>query len=212
MQTAANSICFKFVQNLIDMKRILASVAILFLVACGGNDEKTALTEKPEAPLQQSANSDTFNLVFGKMLDSYFQLKDHFIRENDTLITKTTAQLITDVAGTASVLSELKADSGIVNTARTYTTSIGSELQGVAQEKDIEERRKSFQVLSEQLYDLIRTVKYDRAVVYHQYCPMAFNDAGAFWLSNSSDIRNPYLPKKMLICGEVKDSIDFTKH
>jgi hypothetical protein len=193
------------------MKRILAFSLILFLAACGGNDEKAAVTEAPQAPLGQSANSDTFNLVFGKMLDSYFQLKDQFIKENDTLITKGTEQLIADINAAAGVLSELKADSSIVSTAKTYTTGIQNELIAVKQEKDIEERRKSFQVLSEQLYDLIRTVKYDRAVVYHQYCPMAFNDAGAFWLSNSSDIRNPYLPKKMLICGEVKDSIDFRK-
>ncbi len=193
------------------MKRILAFSLILFLAACGGNDEKAAVAEAPQAPLGQSANSDTFNLVFGKMLDSYFQLKDQFIKENDTLITKGTEQLIADINAAAGVLSELKADSSIVSTAKTYTTGIGNELAAVKQEKDIEERRKSFQVLSEQLYDLIRTVKYDRAVVYHQYCPMAFNDAGAFWLSNSSDIRNPYLPKKMLICGEVKDSIDFRK-
>lgn len=193
------------------MKRILAFSLILFLAACGGNDEQAAVTEAPQAPLGQSANSDTFNLVFGKMLDSYFQLKDQFIKENDTLITKGTEQLIADINAAAGVLSELKADSSIVSTAKTYTTGINNELTAVKQEKDIEERRKSFQVLSEQLYDLIRTVKYDRAVVYHQYCPMAFNDAGAFWLSNSSDIRNPYLPKKMLICGEVKDSIDFRK-
>lgn len=127
------------------------------------------------------------------------------------MITKGTEQLIADINDVIGVLSELKADSNIVSTAKTYTTGISNELTAVKQEKDIEERRKSFQVLSEQLYDLIRTVKYDRAVVYHQYCPMAFNDAGAFWLSNSSDIRNPYLPKKMLICGEVKDSIDFRK-
>jgi len=193
------------------MKRILAFATILFLAACGGNDEKATVTEAPQAPLGQSANSDTFNLVFGKMLDSYFQLKDHFIKENDTLITSSTDQLLAAINATDGVLGELKADSGIVSTAKTYTAGISNELSAVKQEKDIEERRKSFQVLSEQLYDLIRTVKYDRAVVYHQYCPMAFNDAGAFWLSNSSDIRNPYLPKKMLICGEVKDSIDFRK-
>ncbi|MGV3593824.1 MAG: DUF3347 domain-containing protein [Sediminibacterium sp.] len=193
------------------MKRILTLATILFLAACGGNDEKAAVTEAPQVPLGQSANSDTFNLIFGKMLDSYFQLKDQFIKENDTLITKGTEQLIADINDVIGVLSELKADSNIVSTAKTYTTGISNELTAVKQEKDIEERRKSFQVLSEQLYDLIRTVKYDRAVVYHQYCPMAFNDAGAFWLSNSSDIRNPYLPKKMLICGEVKDSIDFRK-
>jgi hypothetical protein len=59
------------------------------------------------------------------------------------------------------------------------------------------------------LYDLIRTVRYDRLLIYYNYCPMAFNDQGANWLSNSPEIRNPYIPKKMITCGEIKDSIDF---
>ena len=54
------------------------------------------------------------------------------------------------------------------------------------------------------MYDLIRTVRYDQEVVYHQFCPMAFNDAGAYWLSGTADIKNPYFGKKMLTCGEVK--------
>jgi hypothetical protein len=48
-----------------------------------------------------------------------------------------------------------------------------------------------------------------------QECPMAFNDTEtANWISNSSEIINPYLgnnhPKYkagMLHCGELKDSI-----
>jgi hypothetical protein len=76
-------------------------------------------------------------------------------------------------------------------------------------EKTLEGKRKSFQMISDQLYDLVRTVRYDRSVIYHDYCPMAFNDQGANWLSNTRDIRNPYIPKKMINCGEVKDSIDF---
>ena len=63
-----------------------------------------------------------------------------------------------------------------------------------------------------QLFDLIRTVQYDKEVVYLQHCPMAFNEQGAEWLSNSTDIRNPYIPKKMLTCGEVKDSASFKKN
>jgi len=33
------------------MKRILTLATILFLAACGGNDEKAAVTEAPQAPL-----------------------------------------------------------------------------------------------------------------------------------------------------------------
>ena len=70
-------------------------------------------------------------------------------------------------------------------------------------------------MISEGLYNLVRTVKYDRQKLYHQHCPMAFNDEEeAWWISNSNKIENPYMGKNhptyhagMLGCGEVKDSI-----
>ena len=43
--------------------------------------------------------------------------------------------------------------------------------------------------------------------VYVQYCPMAFNDKGASWISSSKEIRNPYFGDKMMNCGEVKETI-----
>src|SRR5919112_1443628 len=64
-------------------------------------------------------------------------------------------------------------------------------------ENNIEAKRKSFQMISDNMYDLLRTVRYDNEIVYHQYCPMAFNDAGAYWLSKTGDIKNPYFGKKM---------------
>ena len=39
--------------------------------------------------------------------------------------------------------------------------------------------------------------------VYKHFCPMAFNNQGAFWLSESETIRNPYFGDAMLGCGEV---------
>jgi Cu(I)/Ag(I) efflux system membrane fusion protein len=57
------------------------------------------------------------------------------------------------------------------------------------------------------MYMLVKEAKLANAGVYHQYCPMAFNDKGAYWLSNEAEIKNPYFGKKMLECGEVKDSL-----
>ena len=185
--------------------------AIVFLAACGGSDKKAETASETPKKLAASVHSDSFNLAFGKMMDHYFELKDQFIAENDTLIAQKSVALISDVAEAAVQFTELKTDSVVASTAHSYAVSVSSELKSIVSETDREERRKSFQIVSEQIYDLIRTVRYDRVVVYHQYCPMAFNDAGAFWLSNVADIKNPYLPKKMLTCGEVKDSIDFRK-
>ena len=187
-------------------KYVIYSMA-LFLTACGNSEQKTKIENLPQVALTQSANSDAFNLSFGKLLNDYYALKDNFVAEKDSLIAQSGRSMM--VSADSLKLGELKADSSILATALSYSLGISSELKGLLGEKDIIEKRKSFQIISDQLYDLIRTVKYDRSVVFHDYCPMAFNDQGANWLSNTSEIRNPYIPKKMITCGEVKDSIDF---
>lgn len=192
------------------MKKILMYSALALLVSCGSNDDKKAqVEEKPQGPLVQSKNSDSFNESFGKLMDNYIHLKDNFITESDSLITYYAQHLKSDVDSLP--LNELKADTSIVATAKQNTQSISSELKGLLGEKTLEGKRKSFQMVGNELYDLIRAVQYDKEVIYHQFCPMAFNDQGANWLSRTSDIKNPYLPKKMLTCGEVQDSIDYRK-
>ncbi len=189
------------------MKKYLLYSMVPLLTACGSSNEKAKEPVIPQGPLTKSANSEAFNQSFGELMTDYYSLKDNFIAEKDSGIAQSARSLL--VAADSLKLMELKADSNIIATAKTYALGISSEIKGLLGEKDIEGKRKSFQMVSDQLYDLIRTVQYDRAIVYHDYCPMAFNDQGANWLSNTADIRNPYIPKKMITCGEVKDSIDF---
>nr|MBA4168268.1 DUF3347 domain-containing protein [Chitinophagaceae bacterium] len=61
------------------------------------------------------------------------------------------------------------------------------------------------------LWSLTRTVKFDGQKVYYQFCPMAFKNQGAYWLSDKREIRNPYLSSKMPTCGEIADSVDYSK-
>ena len=39
---------------------------------------------------------------------------------------------------------------------------------------------------------------------YYQFCPMADNNKGAYWLSKEETILNPYFGKAMHSCGEIK--------
>lgn len=188
------------------MKKYLLVAGWLVLAACGGNDEP-AKEVTMEAPLKQSAHSEEFNSQFGKVLNNYYSLKDALVATNDTTAANAARQLEQTAAELA--LNGINADSSIVQMAEDYVKNIESKASQLATQPGIEEKRKTFQGISSDMYDLVRTVRYDNEVVYHQYCPMAFNDAGAYWLSNSSDIKNPYFGKKMLHCGEVKDSLDF---
>lgn len=191
------------------MKKLLGLVLIAGLAACGSSDKPAE--EVKQAPLTQSKNSAAFNLQFDKLMDDYFQLKDNFIVENDSAIAAYANAIITDADSLN--LQELKADSSVITTAKSFLKDISYEAGGVSAEKPmtLEMRRGHFQILSDKLFDLARTVQYDNQKVYQQNCPMAFGETGANWLSKSSEIENPYLPKKMLTCGEVKDSIGVAK-
>jgi Cu(I)/Ag(I) efflux system membrane fusion protein len=188
------------------MRRIFVLTTVVFLTACGGEDKK-ANEQKATAPLTQGTNTSAFNQSFSQILDSYYHLKDALVLSNDTLAI-TSAKRVISLSDSLK-LDDLIADSSIVMMAKGYIDNISAEAKGLVGEKDIEGKRKSFQMISDNMYDLVRTVRYDREKIYHQYCPMAFNDAGAYWLSNTEDIKNPYFGKKMLTCGEVKDSLDF---
>lgn len=189
------------------MKLYILTLIALIAISCGAEEQKTIeALSMSDTTAAKSVHPEIFNLTFKAALNAYYTLTDKFISENDTAINASSQSLITAI--TQIKLDSLGEDSSVVITAKSYAEGIIAELNGLIGEKDLEAKRKSFQMVSEQLYDFIRTVQYDQEVVYHEFCPMAFDNEGATWLSNSSVIRNPYLPKKMLTCGEVRDSID----
>lgn len=71
----------------------------------------------------------------------------------------------------------------------------------------IEEKRKNFVFISHPLIKVIEAFG-ARQTLYVDYCPMANNDRGAYWLSETEEIRNPYFGEVMLSCGEIKDVVE----
>lgn len=84
---------------------------------------------------------------------------------------------------------------------------INESIQKIISGKDIEIQRSSFDDLSLALITSVQAFGLTSGKLYIQYCPMADNNNGAYWLSKQDKIRNPYFGEKMLTCGEVKDSI-----
>jgi hypothetical protein len=54
---------------------------------------------------------------------------------------------------------------------------------------------------------LVKGGKLSSGSLYLEYCPMANENTGAFWLSNEKEIKNPYFGSMMLKCGSVKETI-----
>ena len=69
---------------------------------------------------------------------------------------------------------------------------------------NIDELREHFSSLSDALIEAVEKFGTQLEAVYLAYCPMAFDDQGAYWLSEFEDIKNPYFGDMMLRCGEVR--------
>ncbi len=189
------------------MKKYIAIAAMALFTACGDADTKAEEEQEKEGPLSQSKNSEGFNDKFTDLLKEYYHLKDALVLTNDTLAI-TRAKTLAATADGISI-KDIKGDTSVIESARQYIELVSTGAKEIASANNIEARRKTFNDLSDNMYNLIIAVHYDKQVVYHQFCSMAFNDAGAYWLNPTPDIKNPYFGKKMLTCGDVKDSIDF---
>jgi len=198
------------------MKKFIL-LAIIFLAA--GflawkllSDKPVRPSEPADKPLAITSTTGAFNDSFALVLNSYYAVRDALV-DWDTLKADQAAYALSARADSLPV-QLIKADSGIILTARSLAASLSGDAKGFAGETGIEARRHSFDLMTEELYNLLRTVRYDQGEIYHIKCPMAFSDTiPAYWLSNTSAVVNPYMGNKhptykakMLHCGELVDS------
>ena len=82
------------------------------------------------------------------------------------------------------------------------------ESSAISQTGELKVQRRHFTVLSRAMISLVKTFESPNGRLVVQFCPMADNNQGAFWLSSQEQIRNPYFGGMMLSCGEVSGEID----
>ena len=76
----------------------------------------------------------------------------------------------------------------------------------IAQTSDIKTQRNHFISLSAHLINAMKAFGINQEI-YIDFCPMANNNEGAYWLSTEKEIQNPYYGQAMLKCGEVRETI-----
>jgi len=89
------------------------------------------------------------------------------------------------------------------------TGKLDNQLEQIASSGDIEVQRKAFSGLSNDFYKSIKTFGLMGKTVYYQFCPMAFANKGAYWVSENKEIENPYYGESMLTCGETIETLKF---
>jgi hypothetical protein len=194
------------------MKRILL-VLIIAIVGVGAYYlffRKTEKGPEPEKqkPLALEDNTSAFNKSYNTMLAAYIGVKDALVAGDTTKASASARELV--VAADSLQVKEIKGDSMLRETARSFASTVSSSALALTMEPDMKAKRKEFQMIADAMWTLTQTVQYDGQKLYWHYCPMAFNNSGAYWMSNERIIRNPYFGNEMLECGSVQDSLDYS--
>ena len=205
--------------SMLNFLRIPSALLItggLLLGSCSGNQsttESTAsgehATEDPDLPPAKQVKiayqaPDAFKTGLGKVVEAYLATKDALVATDAAQTDQKTGDLLTALGQVDA--ASLPADAGEKWTEhRKIMERAATSMRAAA---NIEAKRTSFEDLSKAAYALVNDFGAG-TTLYKEYCPMAFNDKGAFWLSAKSEIKNPYFGDKMLECGEVQEVLTF---
>lgn len=81
-------------------------------------------------------------------------------------------------------------------------------LLNILQTGDIEQQRSQFALLNNVFIHTIRQQGVKKGKLYVVHCPMALNDKGAYWLTETKEVINPYFGSAMLNCGSIDKTIE----
>jgi hypothetical protein len=202
-------------KTLIVVIALAAVVLVTRPFFCKGDDKTADKGTNPadvkQQPISVSQNTDVFNQSFTQLFNAYNDVKNALVASDAQKASA--AALVLRTAADSLKVNEIKGDSigGIKETAASFSSTIAGVAQALAAEKDIKIQRKEFEEIADNMWNLTRTVRYTGQKLYWQFCPMAFDNKGAYWISYEREIRNPYFGSEMLNCGSVEDSLDYSK-
>jgi hypothetical protein len=195
---------------------LIVAIAFLFTNCNGKNDSAAESHEQQSADTTAPATANSteatepqfqvdasFQQQLANVFTAYLQLKDAFVLSDASQV-KTGAKKVND----ALAQVDMKLISGVAHRDwMNYLSPIQRSLTEIQASSDIEGQRKAFSNLSDNLYKTVKAFGLGGKEAFYEYCPMAFNNEGAYWLSDHEEIRNPYFGDKMLTCGSVKEKL-----
>ena len=186
---------------------IVMLAVVTAVVGCNNPQQaptKEMVKEAPKVAAKPSSSLDekgTVNLM--SLLTSYYELKDALVATDPSKADIAASHVL-------SAAETMRHELGDTNPeVRATLDTVMRQSEGIVNLKDetCNKKRAIFEQVSDNIFAIAKQSGLKNGGVYQQHCPMAFDDKGASWLSNSEEIRNPYLPQKMLHCGEVQDSL-----
>jgi Cu(I)/Ag(I) efflux system membrane fusion protein len=168
-----------------------------------GTTSSNALSAESGGEIKELNVSEEFRVQFTAVYNAYLEMKNAFVN-SDTASVRSNSSLVKS-AIEKSDMTLLSGDAHML--WMDHMEKLVTILGVIEQSDDIEKQRHQFALLNTLFYHTVKSFGLSGQVAYYQYCPMAENDSGAFWLSETEEIRNPYFGDMMLKCGENREII-----
>ena len=138
------------------------------------------------------------------VFNDYIKLKDALVKDDSNNVMTESKKLLEN-------LSEVDMKLLIDKEAHNHWMSLENEIKIsaslISRTSDIKEQRNHFKHLSSHLINTLQLFSVNEKI-YVEFCPMADDNNGAYWLSKEEKVINPYFGNAMLSCGEVKQVIE----
>jgi len=148
--------------------------------------------------------TDAKNTVSIKeILTAYLQMKNAFTEDNSTGAATAGKKLEASFKNfdkSALTDAQKKTYEDVEADAREHAEHIGANGGNIAHQ------REHFELLSKDIYDLVKAFGGGQ-VLYRDFDSMYNKGKGAYWLSETKEIKNPYMGKAMLTSGSIKEEI-----
>lgn len=125
------------------------------------------------------------------VLSTYLEIKDALVQTNSKNASLAASEMVRTLEGKTDELSK----------------KLRVDATAISNSSEMKMQRKYFDALSQNVYEYVKETGEKEGTVYKQFCPMAFNNTGAFWLAAEKEINNPYFGNMMLHCGSVKEEL-----
>ena len=157
----------------------------------------TFIAANAQQPLLHYSNID-------KITDGYMGVKNALTTGDGTAVQNKAKVLLTE-------LGEWPAkgmDSDQKKVLNAYLEKIKFDTRHMSEVNEIGHQREHFESLSKNMFSMLKKLKMNSLPIYEQYCPMKH----AYWLSETTAIRNPYYSgKEMATCGVNKATLAAVK-
>ena len=161
------------------------------------------MNPEAEVAVESFDVNQTFRDQLKNIFETYLPVKDALI-ESDVKKAGQKARVLVDVIKKA----DMNLVKGEAHTAWMKDLAVlQSSTETIVGETDLAKSRTALSLLSDQLYRTLVKFKVKGLKAFRQFCPMAFDFEGAYWLSNSDEILNPYFGDEMLTCGNIEDEL-----